>query len=257
MAEIYGRNPVLESLRHGGGVSKVLIARGAHETLPVQEIMQLAQANGVPIELTERSVLDMRTSNGVHQGVIAIIKEYNYATVDDIIARAKGEPMLVLALDSVQDPQNLGTLLRSAEAIGVHGVILPERRAVQVTPIVEKASAGAARLLAIAQITNLVRTLNDMKKAGAWVVGVENEPSAPTYDHADLTGPMVLVLGSEGRGLGRLVRETCDSLVRLPMRGKVSSLNVAVAGSVILYEVLRQRALAAEGAAAKKKQPTS
>ncbi len=251
MAEIYGRNPVLEALRHGGGVSRILIARGAHETQPVQMIMQLAQDNGIPVEFTDRRTLDLRSSGGVHQGVIAIAEPYNYADIDDIVAhaQAKNEPLLVLALDSVQDPQNLGTLLRSAEAIGVHGVILPERRAVQVTPLVEKASAGAARLLAIAQITNLVRTLNDMKKAGAWVIGVENEPAAPTYDHADLTGPLVLVLGSEGRGLGRLVRETCDSLVRLPMRGKVSSLNVGVAGSVILYEVLRQRKLTSEDTA--------
>ena len=243
MAEIYGRNPVLEALRHDGGVSKILIARGAHETQPVQAILHLAQEAGIPVEVVERRVLDMRSAGGVHQGVMAVAEPFVYATVDAVLQRAKNEPLLVLALDSVQDPQNLGTLLRTAEAAGVHGVLLPERRAAGVTAVVEKASAGAARLLPIVRVTNLVRALNDMKATGAWVAGVENEPSASIYDRADLTMPLVLVLGSEGRGLGRLVRETCDLLVRLPMRGRVSSLNVAVAGSIILYEVLRQRKL--------------
>jgi 23S rRNA (guanosine2251-2'-O)-methyltransferase len=243
MADIFGRQPVLEALRHGGGVSKILIARGAHETQPIQAIMHLAQEAGIPVAVVERRVLDMRSAGGVHQGVMASAEPFVYATMDEILRRAGNEPLLVLALDSVQDPQNLGTLLRAAEAVGVHGVLLPEHRAAQVTPVVEKASAGAARLVPVIQVTNLVRALNDMKAAGAWVVGVENDPSASTYDRADLTGPIVLVLGSEGRGLGRLVRETCDRFVRLPMRGKVSSLNVAVAGSIVLYEVLRQRKL--------------
>lgn len=241
MADIYGRNPVLEALRHGDGVSKVLIARGAHETQPVQEILRLAQEAGVAVETVERRLLDMRSGGGVHQGVMAVAEPYVYATIDAVVRRAGSEPLLVLALDSVQDPQNLGTLLRTAEATGVHGVLLPERRAAGITPLVEKASAGAARLVPIVQVTNLVRSLNDMKKAGAWVVGVENKPDAPTYDRADLKGALVLVLGSEGRGLGRLVSETCDLFIRLPMRGQVSSLNVAVAGSIVLYEALRQR----------------
>jgi 23S rRNA (guanosine2251-2'-O)-methyltransferase len=241
VADIYGRNPVLEALRHGDGVSKVLIARGAHETQPVQEILRLTQDAGVPVEIVERRVLDMRSGGGVHQGVMAVAEPYVYATIDAVVRRAGAEPLLVLALDSVQDPQNLGTLLRTAEATGVHGVLLPERRAAGITPVVEKASAGAARLVPIVQVTNLVRSLNDMKKAGAWVVGVENKPETPTYDRADLKGPLALVLGSEGRGLGRLVSETCDLFIRLPMRGQVSSLNVAVAGSIVLYEALRQR----------------
>lgn len=243
MADIYGRNPVLEALRHDGGLSRILIARGTNETPPIQEIIRLAQQMDVPVEIVDRRALDARSPGAVHQGVVAMAEPFDYATVDDILQRAGTEPLLVLALDSVQDPQNLGTLLRTAEAVGVHGVLLPERRAAGVTPAVEKASAGAARLLAIAQVTNLVRALKDMKAAGAWVAGVENEASAPSYDKADLTGPLVLVLGSEGKGLGRLVRENCDFLVRLPMRGQVSSLNVAIAGSIVLYEVLRQRKL--------------
>ena len=243
MADIYGRNPVLEALRHDGGLSRILIAGGVKETPPIQEIMSLARQQGISVEIVDRRALDARSLGAVHQGVLAIAEPFDYATVDDIMARAGSDPLLVLALDSVQDPQNLGTLLRTAEAVGVHGVLLPERRAVSVTPVVEKASAGAARLLAIAQVTNLVRALKDMKAAGAWVAGVENEATATSYDKADLTGPLVLVLGSEGKGLGRLVRETCDFLVSLPMRGQVSSLNVAVAGSIVLYEVLRQRKL--------------
>jgi 23S rRNA (guanosine2251-2'-O)-methyltransferase len=244
VTDIYGRNPVLEALRYGDSVSRVLVARGAHETQPIQEIQRLARQNSVPVEIVERRLLDMRTENGVHQGVLAVVRPFEYSSIDAILHHAYGQRLLVLALDSVQDPQNLGTLLRTAEAAGVHGVLLPEHRAADVTPLVEKASAGAARLVRVAQVTNLVRALQDMKKAGAWVVGVENDPKAGPYDRCDLTVPLVLVLGSEGRGLGRLVRETCDLLVRMPMHGRVSSLNVAVAGSIVLYEVLRQRAQA-------------
>jgi len=241
VADIYGRNPVLEALRHRQGITKLLIARGVHETQPVQAIRALAQQSGVPVEIVDRRVLDMRTGSRVHQGMLAVAEEVAYVGLDDVLGRGRNEPLLLLALDSVQDPQNLGTLLRTAEAVGVHGVLLPEHRAASLTPVVEKASAGAARLVPVVQVTNLVRALEDMKKAGAWVAGVENEPTAVTYDQADLTVPLVVVLGSEGRGLGRLVRKTCDFLLRLPMRGKVSSLNVAVAGSIVLYEVLRQR----------------
>jgi len=243
VADIYGRQPVLEALRHGTGISKILIARGVHETPPLQAIIQLAAENHIPTDVVERRILDARSHGGIHQGVIAVAEPFAYATMDAIRRRAGDEPLLVLALDSVQDPQNLGTLLRTAEAVGIHGVLLPEHRAADVTPVVEKASAGAARLLPIVKVTNLVRALGEMKELGAWVAGVENNPQAIIYNHADLRGPLVLVLGSEGRGLGRLVRETCDFLIRLPMRGRVSSLNVAVAGSIVLYEVLRQRDL--------------
>lgn len=238
---MYGRNPVLEALRRGDVVSRILIARGAHETKPIQDILEMARTAGVPVDIVERSLLDRRAPGAVHQGVVAIAEPFEYATVDAIVQRAQKEPLFVLALDSVQDPQNLGTLLRTAEAVGVHGVLLPEHRAAAVTPAVEKASAGAARLVPVAMVTNLVRALEEMKKAGAWVAGVENDPSAQLYHRADLTGPVVVVLGSEGRGLGRLVKETCDFLIRLPMRGQVSSLNVAMAGSVVLYDILRQR----------------
>jgi 23S rRNA (guanosine2251-2'-O)-methyltransferase len=241
MPDIYGRHPVLEALRHDGGVSRILIAKGAHETQPIQAILHLAREAGLPVDIVERRVLDMRSGGGVHQGIMAVVEPFAYATVDAILSRAQGQTLLVLALDSIQDPQNLGALLRTAEATGVHGVLLPEHRSAAITAAVEKASAGAARLVPVVQVTNLVRALQDMKRAGAWVAGVENDPSAPAYDRADLTSPLVVVLGSEGRGLGRLVRETCDFLIRLPMLGRLSSLNVAIAASVVLYEVLRQR----------------
>lgn len=241
MADIFGRNPVLEALRHNNSVSRVLIARGAQDSKPVQEIMSLAEQSGAPVEIVERRVLDMRSGGAVHQGVIAIADPFIYATMDAILRRKSAADLLVLALDSIQDPQNLGTLLRTAEAAGVHGVLLPEHRSAQMTPAVEKAAAGAARLTSVVQVTNLVRALEQLKQAGAWVAGVENTPTATLYTEANLKGPLVLVLGSEGRGLGRLVQATCDFLVRLPMNGRLSSLNVAVAASIVLYEALRQR----------------
>lgn len=241
MAEIYGRNPVLEALRAGSGVSAVLVAQGVKEVGPLAEILRLAHRAGVPVQTVERSALDRRTHSGIHQGVVAVLKEFAYASLDEVYARAGSEPLFVLVVDSVQDPQNLGALLRSAEAAGVHGVILPLHRAADISAVVEKASAGAARLVPVVQVTNLVQTLKELKDRGAWVVGVENDPAAQPYDEADLAGPLALVVGSEGQGLGRLVRATCDFLIRLPMRGRISSLNVAIAGSIVLYRALSQR----------------
>ncbi len=241
MTYIYGRHPVLEALRSGRRVSRVLVAAGMRESEPLTSILTLAQQSGIPVEVVDRQVLDAHTQGGVHQGVVAFTAPFAYAGLDDVLKRVREESLLVLALDAVQDPQNLGTLLRTAEATGVHGVLLPKHRAAGVTPAVEKAAAGAAQLVAIVQVSNLVHALKEMKRSGAWVVGVENDAAAKRYDQVDLTVPLVLVLGSEGRGLGRLVRETCDFLVRLPMRGRISSLNVAIAGAVVLYEVVRQR----------------
>ncbi len=178
-----------------------------------------------------------------HQGVVARIGEYKYVQVEDLLAitRERREPAFLLLLDSVQDPQNFGTLLRTAEAVSLHGVIIAERRAVGVTPAVVKASAGGVNHLKIARVTNLARTIEELKRVNIWVVGVENDPDAQDYAHADYGRALALVLGSEGAGLSRLVREKCDFLVRLPMWGRVSSLNVAVAGSIVLYAAKMQR----------------
>jgi 23S rRNA (guanosine2251-2'-O)-methyltransferase len=178
-----------------------------------------------------------------HQGVAADVGDYPYVEWRRILARAetRHEPPLVLLLDLLQDPQNVGTLLRTAEAVGVHGVILQKRRAVGITPAVVSASSGAVEHLLVAQVTNLVRTMKALQEAGLWLVGLEDLPEAGRYDQADLDMPLGLVVGGEGGGMRRLVRETCDLVLRLPMRGRVNSLNAAVAGSIALYQCWQQR----------------
>jgi 23S rRNA (guanosine2251-2'-O)-methyltransferase len=173
---------------------------------------------------------------------MALAAPRQYAEVDDILARAEelGEPPLVLVLDAIQDVQNLGSLIRTAEIVGVHGVIIPEHRAAGLTPAVDKTSAGAVEFMPVARVTNITRTLDDLKKRGLWCIGLAGE-SKTTYDQANLTGPIALVVGNEGKGISRLAREHCDVLIRLPMRGHVASLNAAVAGSIALYEIFRQR----------------
>src|SRR5512142_82670 len=239
---LYGRHAVLEALRANRRVEQILIAQGVHARGALSELMTLAHDAGVRIRVVPREELDRVTRH--QQGILARIEEFEYAELEDLLAVAadRGEPAFLLMLDSVQDPQNLGTLLRTAEAVGAHGVILAERRAVGVTPAVVKASAGAVEHLKVARVTNLARTIDELKRANIWVLGVENVPQAQDVWRADYALPLVLVLGSEGAGLGRLVQEKCDLLVRLPMWGKVESLNVAVAGSIVLYAVRTQRA---------------
>ncbi|HEV7129761.1 MAG TPA: 23S rRNA (guanosine(2251)-2'-O)-methyltransferase RlmB, partial [Ktedonobacterales bacterium] len=183
------------------------------------------------------------------QGVVALAAPRTYAEIDDIFARAKelDEPPLMVVLDAIQDVQNLGSLIRTAEAVGAHGVILPEHRAAGLTPAVDKTSAGAVELLPVARVTNITRTLDELKKRGLWCIGLDGDAET-AYDRANLTGPIALVVGNEGKGISRLVREHCDVLIRIPMRGRVGSLNAAVAGSIALYEILRQREHAAKPA---------
>ncbi len=237
---IYGRHPVLEALRAGEKVQRLLVAKGTQSGGPLADVLKLAQEHGVRVVWVERRELDKL--GGVHQGVAAEIAEHRYADVEDILARAKaqGEPALILALDAIQDVNNLGSLIRTADAVGAHGVILPGHRAAGVTPAVRKASAGAVAHLPIAQVTNLTRTLEDLKQQGVWVVGLDMA-GQQAYDQYDWSTPTALVVGSEGKGLGRLVAQTCDVLVRLPMRGHVDSLNAAVAGSIVLYHAWRSR----------------
>jgi 23S rRNA (guanosine2251-2'-O)-methyltransferase len=243
---LYGRRPVYEALRAGRRrVFKLILAEGVREREKgagnVGQIVSMARAAGVPLVRSPRRELDRLTSH--HQGVVAESGPYPYADVDDALRLAAGQntPPLLLLLDLLQDPQNAGSLLRTAEAVGVHGVVIPRRRAVGVTPAVVSASSGAVEHLLVAQVTNLARTIDDLKRRDVWVAGLEAHPSAQIYHQADLNGPLALVVGSEGSGLRRLVREKCDFLLRLPMHGRVASLNAAVAGSVMLYEVERQR----------------
>ncbi len=239
---LFGRNPVLEALRAGRVVRRVLVATAAHG--PTLDLM-LAEARRreVPVQLVDRARLDELTSSEHHQGVAAEVAPFKYATLEEILDRAAAsdEPPLLLVLDSLQDPQNFGTLLRTAQAVGVHGVVLPEHRSVQVTPVVSKVSAGAVEHLAVARTTNLARGLRTLKERGVWIYGLTTDATQPFWS-VDWNGPSALVVGAEGPGLGRLVRETCDVLVTIPMApGAVQSLNAATAGSLVLYEAFRQR----------------
>ena len=238
---IYGRNPVLEALRAGQPVKKILLAEGVRPQGTLAEIVALAAAKGVPLQQVERRELDKIDPH--HQSVVAHVGEYRYAPVEEILAlaREREEKPLLLILDCLQDVHNFGSLLRTAEAVGAHGVIIPQRRAVGVTAALRKASAGAVEHLLVARAPNLARTIERLKGEGLWIMGLDMA-GPQSYDEVDLDTPLALVVGSEGRGLRRLVQEKCDLLIRLPMRGRVNSLNAAVAGAIVLYEAWRQRA---------------
>jgi 23S rRNA (guanosine2251-2'-O)-methyltransferase len=239
---IYGRNAVYEVLRaNRRRVFKLMVADGAQARGHLTDAMQMAQQRSIAIQRVKRDVLDRMTDS--HQGIVAEVDAYPYVTIDDILdgARQRNEPPLILILDVIQNPQNLGTLLRTAEAVDVHGVIIPQRRGVEVTQAVVNASSGASEHLLIAQVVNLVAAMTELKEHEVWITGLDNLPDAQPLDQADLSGAMALVVGNEGEGMRRLVRESCDFLVKLPMRGQLDSLNAAVAGSIVLYEILRQR----------------
>ncbi len=239
---LYGRRPVYEALRAGRRrIYSLVLAEGIKESEVVGQIVSLARSNQAPVNHSSRRELDKVSPH--HQGVVAETDPYPYVDLDDILAFAaeRQESPLLLLLDLLQDPQNVGSLLRTAEAVGVHGVILQRRRAVEITPAVVSASAGAVEHLRVAQVTNLARAIDELKKHDVWVAGLEATTEARLYHQADLRGPLALVVGSESGGLRRLVRDKCDLMLRLPMHGRVASLNAAVAGSVALYEVERQR----------------
>lgn len=241
---LYGRQPVRETLRAGRRqVFKLLQAQGVKPTGVVRQILTLAEQAHIPVQAVDRRELDKLGGEVNHQGLAAEVSGYPYmdlAALLDLSQRA-GEPPFLLLLDHIQDPQNLGSLLRSADAAGAHGVVLPGRRAAGVTPAAVRASAGAAEHVPVALVANLVQAMQRLKTEGIWLAGLEALPDAQLYTQIDLNGPLGLVVGSEGQGLARLVRERCDYLIRLPMHGQVESLNAAVAGGIALYEVRRQR----------------
>jgi 23S rRNA (guanosine2251-2'-O)-methyltransferase len=248
---LYGRRPVLEALRAGRRtVKRLVIGEGGAESAPIRPIISAVQARGIQIETRPKDWLDARTRGANHQGVALESGAYPYVETGDVLDAAgeRGEPPFLLLLDLIQDVQNVGTLLRTAEAVGVHGVILQERRAAGITPAVVSSSSGAVEHLRVAQVTNLVRTMKALQESDVWLAGLDVGDDAIRYDQANLDGALGLVVGSEGKGLRRLVRETCDFIIYLPMRGRVESLNAAAAGSVALYAAWQARGFGGEQA---------
>jgi 23S rRNA (guanosine2251-2'-O)-methyltransferase len=241
---LYGRQPVRETLRaRRRQIFRLFLAHGLRPTGIVSDILSLAQRKSISIQTVERRELVKLGGEVNHQGLAAEVSGYPYLELTALLdpPRQAGTPPFLLLLDHIQDPQNLGSLLRTAEAAGVHGVVIPGRRAASVTPAAVRASAGAAEHVRVAQVANLVRAMERLKADGMWFAGLEAGSNTQPYTQADLSGPLGLVIGSEGKGLARLVRETCDFLIRLPMDGQVESLNAAVAGGIALYEARRQR----------------
>ena len=239
---LYGRNAARECLRgRRRHVHKVLLADRVEPAPIINEIRKLADGLNIPVQMVSRQKLD-KLADG-HQGVALEVGRYPTVSVEEILARAEkqGELPFIVATDHLEDPHNLGAILRTAEIVGVHGVILPGRRAASVTPAVVNASAGAVEHMLVAEVPNLVQTLKKLKQANVWLVGLENVPEALLFNEADLSGAIALVIGSEGKGLSRLVRQTCDFLVKLPMRGQIESLNASVACGLIMYEAWRAR----------------
>lgn len=244
MEVLYGLHPVEEAIRAGGRrLDYVLVSRDRHDKSDdrLERLVELCRLAGVRVSLEPKDQLTRIARSEAHQGVVAAVRERKFLTIEDLLAtRGRFDHRFFLALDGVEDPHNLGALLRSADGAGVDGVLLPERRSAPISGVVAKTSAGASEHVAIARITNVTRALEQMKKANVWVVGLD-ERGTPDYTAFDFNVDCVLVLGSEGTGLHELVKKTCDHLLRIPMAGSVSSLNVSVAGAVVMYEALRQR----------------
>ncbi len=232
---IYGRNPVYETLKSRRREAfRLQVAEGVQEKGRLVEILELIAQRKIPVERVARARLDKLSES--HQGVALEVSGYPYVTLDDILERARerGEPLFVLILDSLQNPQNLGTLIRTAEAVGIHGILIPAHRAAEITPAVVSASAGATEHMLVAQ-TNLAQAIAGLKQTDVWVVGLDESPDSLEPAKVRLDGALVVVVGSEGEGLRPLVRQSCDFLLRLPMSGQIMSLNAAVAGSIVLY----------------------
>jgi len=238
---VYGVHPVREALR-AGRVQALFLMEAESAGPALRELVDAARAANVEPILRSRFALDQLAHGGAHQGAVAVTGEYNYAEVDELIAVATraGQAPLLLVLDSVQDPQNLGALIRTAHVVGAHGLIVPRDRAASVTPTVVKASAGATEHTRVALVTNIARTLEELKAAGIWVAGAVADGGQLPWK-VDLKGPCAIVLGAEGKGIRPLVLRGCDLLIQIPMVGKVASLNVAAAGAMLLYEARRQR----------------
>ena len=238
---IHGRNPVTEVLRFRRGVSRVLIAQGAQEQ-GLAEIVRLARERGIPVETVARNVLDKEAGNTGHQGVIAFVTPRRDVALDDLpeISREKDEAPLYVILDGIEDPHNLGAIIRTAEAAGIHAIIIRSRREVGITPVVAKASAGAIEYVPVVVVPNIAQAIIELQKTNIWVVGIEGTGKT-VFTAVDYKLPTAIVIGGEGKGISDLVRKRCDILARIPMRGKISSLNASVAAGIVFYEAYRQR----------------
>lgn len=236
-----GRNPVWEAMRSGVQIDKLFINEGANYG-SIQRILDFAGKNNIPVSRVARAKLDSISQTGAHQGIIAYIAAVSYVTVEDILQRAKQkneDPLIVIA-DGIEDSYNLGSIIRSANCAGVHGVIIPKHRATGLSAACAKASAGAVMHTLIAKVTNISMTVEKLKKEGLWVAGTDAKGEQDIYN-ADLTGPLAIVIGSEGAGISRLVKEKCDFLLSIPLKGQINSLNASVSAALVMYEVLRQR----------------
>lgn len=240
MAIIEGRNPIIEALKNNRPIEKIMVNKASKEG-SIKKILAMAKENKVIIQEVDRHKLDEMSESHAHQGVIAITSDYRYYDLDEIldIPKEKGEDPFFIILDGITDPHNLGSIIRTADAVGAHAVIIPKRRSVQITPIVAKASAGAVEYLPVCKVTNIVNTINTLKENGLWIAAVDMD--GQTFYQQNLGGPLGLVVGSEGEGISRLVKQNCDFTVSMPMSGNVTSLNASVAGGILLYEVYRQR----------------
>jgi 23S rRNA (guanosine2251-2'-O)-methyltransferase len=240
MNYIYGINPVIEALKaRGRTFAWVAVAKERHD-LRLQRLVEECRKQGVAVRVESRAELDRMAGNNAHQGVVAVTSAKQYNNLEDVIAAKRGQHSLIVVLDGIEDPHNLGAILRTADACGADGVVIPERRAVGITATVTKASAGASEHLPVAKVTNIARTIEELKEKNVWTVGLD-ERGPKTYDAMDYNMDCAIVLGAEGKGLHDLVARKCDFLVSIPMLGKVPSLNVSVAAGVVLFEVVRQR----------------
>ncbi|MDT9027679.1 MULTISPECIES: 23S rRNA (guanosine(2251)-2'-O)-methyltransferase RlmB [Rossellomorea] len=237
---IGGRNPVLEALKSGRDINKIWIAEGSQKG-SIQQIVGLAKESNVMVQYVPKKKIEQMVAEN-HQGVVASVAAYQYAEIDDLFHRAeqKGEDPFILILDELEDPHNLGSIMRTADAAGAHGIIIPKRRAVGLTSTVAKASTGAIEHIPVARVTNLSRAVDELKERGVWVAGTDAK-GKQDFRQLDGTLPIGLIIGSEGKGMSRILRDKCDFLVQLPMVGHVTSLNASVAASILMYEVYRKR----------------
>ena len=238
---IEGRNAVIEALRAGTAIDKIYLAKGDTDSA-LGHIANTARANGVGVVNADRRKLDEMSRTHAHQGVIAVAAVREYASIEDIFQRAEeqGEAPLIVLCDELSDPHNLGAVIRTAECAGAHGVVIPKRRSAGLTAIVAKTSAGAVSHIPVARVPNLTALMKELQKRGVWIFGAEMDGTTSLYE-ADLKGPAAIVIGSEGSGMSRLVAETCDFTVSIPMKGKINSLNASAAAAILLYEAVRQR----------------